>query len=192
MEKNDIIPAGIDGWSADGAGVAHVDGMAAFVAGGVPGDRCELRILKVAPTHAFAKIERLLEPSPKRIEPDCPLAGRCGGCALRQISYADELERVREALRRIGGIELELPPTLPSPSAVGYRNKAVYQLGSVNGRTVFGFYRRRTHEVLPCERCLLQSEQADAAARAVCALADELHLPVYHALCAAAEKEFFG
>ena len=183
MTKNEILTAGIDGWSADGAGVAHVDGMAVFVAGGVPGDRCRLRILKVSASHAFARIETLLEPSPRRIAPDCPLFGKCGGCALRQISYADELEfkqeRVREALRRIGGIDCEVEPTLPSPAWTGYRNKAVYQLASVNGRTVFGFYRRRTHEVLPCERCLLQSEQADEAAKTVCALADELHLPVY-------------
>ncbi len=108
MTKNDLFEVKIEGFSADGGGVCHVDGMAVFVALGVPGDLCEIRILKAAKTHAFARIERMIEPSGLRAEPDCPVFGRCGGCATRHMSYAAELEfkrgRVAEALERIGGV----------------------------------------------------------------------------------------
>jgi len=184
INKNDIITAEITGWGSDGAGVAHADGLAVFVSDGVPGDSGKLRILKVASSHAFAKIEKLDTVSPLRCESDCTLAGKCGGCALRHVDYSAELEfkrsRVEEALRRIGGVTFDVPTPLASPAPNGYRNKAVYQLAESNGRTVFGFYRRRTHDVLATRRCLLQSEEADAAAQAVCDLADALHIPVYN------------
>jgi len=84
INKNDIITAEITGWGSDGAGVAHADGLAVFVSDGVPGDSGKLRILKVASSHAFAKIEKLDTVSPLRCESDCTLAGKCGGQVLYQ------------------------------------------------------------------------------------------------------------
>ena len=99
------------------------------------------------------------------------------------MSYEAELEfkreRVAEALKRIGGIDFDVPAPVACPSPNGYRNKAVYQFTVRNRKTVSGFYRRRSHDVLPTARCLLQSEQADLTAAAVCELADRLRIPVY-------------
>ena len=59
MNKNDVIPAEVTGWSSDGAGIARVDGLTVFVSGGVPGDTGDILILKTARSHAFAKMERI-------------------------------------------------------------------------------------------------------------------------------------
>ena len=118
MRKNDSITAVIDGCTSEGAGVAHVDGMAVFVPCAIPGETAELRILKVQKTYAYAKIERLLEPSPERVPSDCPVYPQCGGCALRHMSYSAELaykeRRVRDAFERIAGVQVPMEPILPS------------------------------------------------------------------------------
>ena len=172
MNKNEIYEAEIEGWSSDGGGIAHVDGFAVFVAGAAPGDRCRIRIVKAARTHAFARIEELLRPSELREEPGCELFGRCGGCALRHVGYEAELEfkrrRVEDALRRIGGTDAAVAPVLPSPQRDGARNKAVYQLArGADGRLRAGFFRRRSNDVIACPRCPSLPEAADAAARAL-------------------------
>lgn len=175
MTKNELFEVGIEAFSADGGGVAHIDGQVVFVAFGVPGDRCEIRILKVAKTHAFARIERIIEPSELRVEPDCPVFGRCGGCATRQMSYAAELEfkrrKVSDALERIGGVEIELPPVIGVSGRNerdALRNKATYQLErGADGRLHAGFFRRRSNDIVSCERCLSLPESADRAAQAL-------------------------
>ena len=170
MNKNDTFEVEIDAWSADGGGIARVDGMAVFVAGAAPGDLCRVRILKVAKTHAFARIDELIKPSVLRSEPGCPVYGKCGGCALRHVSYEAELEfkrnRVAEALERIGGVSCKVEPVMPSPERDGARNKATYQLvRTKDGALKAGFFRRRSNDVISCERCPSLPEAADEAAR---------------------------
>ena len=56
-----------------------------------------------------ARLLAVREPSPARVEPDCPVFGRCGGCQARHMTYAETLrlkrQRVVDALTRIGGID---------------------------------------------------------------------------------------
>ena len=175
MTKNELFEVEIEAFSSDGGGIAHVDGQVVFVAFGVPGDRCEVRILKVAKTHAFARIERIIEPSALRVDPDCLAFGKCGGCASRHMSYAAELEfkrgRVSDALERIGGVKLELPPVLGVSGrneCDALRNKATYQLErGADGRLRAGFFRRRSNDIVSCDRCLSLPESAERAAAAL-------------------------
>ena len=109
LKKNDIIKLKITSATAEGSGVGRTDeGLAVFVPMTAVGDTLLVRILKVKKNYAFGKIEELLEPAPSRIEPDCPCFERCGGCAWRHISYAEECrikaQKVRDAVERIGGL----------------------------------------------------------------------------------------
>lgn len=172
--KNEIFTCEITGWSSDGAGVTHVDGRTVFVPGTIPGERWEVRIVKVRASSAFGKGERCLLPSPDRIAPDCPAYPRCGGCALRHMTYAKELEfkrsRVNDAYRHIGDMDLRASEILGAAETAHYRNKAIY---AVDGDLRPGFFRPRSHDVIPVERCLLQAEASDRAARAVCTFCRE-------------------
>jgi len=183
MKKNDIYQAKIDAWSSEGDGICRIEGMAVFVRGAVRGDLCDVRILKVLKSHAYAKIERIIEPSPHRIESDCRVFGKCGGCELRHVSYDEELrmkhERVADALKRIGGIDTAVESILPSPALEGYRNKVIYQTADINGVPVIGFYRRGSHDVVAADCCTLQSPDADRAAKAVQRFARENGVRMY-------------
>lgn len=184
LAKNQIHRVTVTGCTAEGQGVARVEGRAVFVAGALPGEEAEVRILKVTKTAVWGKIERLLSPSPERVEPDCPVCARCGGCDFRHVSYAGELaikkQRVEDAVRRIGGFDLKCEEILPSPLTARYRNKAIFNVGTgPEGRAVTGFYRPRTHEIVPVERCLLQCESADAAAAALRGWMDRYSVPAW-------------
>ena len=180
LRKNDIREVTIEGYSAEGLGVARVEGRVVFVHGAVRGERCQVRVLKVLKNMAFGRVERVLEPAPARREPDCPHYPACGGCDFRHISYEEELsakrQRVEDALRRVGGADVAVEAILGSEAVDGYRNKCQFPV-SPEGRA--GFYRARSHQVIPAADCRLQSPQAGAAARAVEGYLADLDVPAY-------------
>ena len=162
LQKNEIIRLTVTSATAEGSGVGKTqDGIAVFVPLSAPGDELEVRILKVKKTYAFGKIERILTPAPSRITPDCPHFSQCGGCVWRHISYEEECrikrQKVADALTRIGGIQTEVKPLLPSERVLRYRNKAQLPLGlSKDGDVLMGFYAFHSHRIIDCDDCALQ------------------------------------
>ena len=166
-EKNRVYRARIEGYTSEGLGVARIDGQAVFVHRALRGEDCDVLILKVLKNAAFGKAVRVYEPSPYRVEPDCPYYGRCGGCDFRHMDRTEELaakrQRVQDALRRIGGSAVTVEG-IDGGAPLHYRNKSQYPVaadGSV------GFYKARSHQVVPVTQCLIQKPQADAAAQAL-------------------------
>jgi len=173
LKKNDVYTAIITGYTAQGLGVCRIDGQVVFVHGALEGEEVRVRILKVLKQEAYGKIEELLQPSPHRITPDCPYDRFCGGCATRHMDYTEECRfkasRVRDALNRIGGQDLKDVPILGAETTENYRNKAIFPVGSVDDAPNAGFYRARSHELIPVEQCRIQSPAADRARAAVVA-----------------------
>lgn len=169
IKKNDRIELEIAGYTAEGSGVGRWQGMAVFVPMAAIGDRLETRVLKVAKTHAFGKIEQVLQPSPERIAPDCAYFSQCGGCVYRHLSYDAELrakqQRVKDAVTRIGGFpDLPVREILGAEQSDGYRNKAQLPIGrGPDGEIVLGFYANHSHRIVGCDRCRLQPPAFAAA-----------------------------
>lgn len=165
LSKNDIINLTITSTSADGSGVGKTqDGMAVFVPLSAVGDELEVRILKAKKTYAFGKIERIVTPSSARIEPDCPVFSKCGGCVWRHVSYDEECrikhQKVVDAVKRIGGIkDAVFSPIIKNDNVSRYRNKAQLPVGAdKNGNLLIGFYAFHSHRIIDCNDCLLQPE----------------------------------
>ena len=159
-KKNAVHTAEITGYTAEGMGVARLEGRVVFVPGTIRGERWTVRLEKVTKNVAWARGVELLEGSPERLEPDCPLAGRCGGCQFRHMTYAEELrakgQRVADALERVGGVKLELPPVLGAEEPERYRNKVQFPVAQEKRGLAIGYYRPRSHDVLDAPDCLLQ------------------------------------
>nr|WP_314635467.1 23S rRNA (uracil(1939)-C(5))-methyltransferase RlmD [uncultured Oribacterium sp.] len=138
LQKNDLIALEITDLTEEGQGVGKKDGLVFFVKDSVMGDKVEARILKVKKNYAYAKVEKLLEASPHRIAPLCPVAGKCGGCQLQHLSYEKELEwkedRIAQSLIRIAGLSPEEVESKKEGILGGvlsrYRNKAQYPVQS--------------------------------------------------------------
>ncbi|MFA9380676.1 MAG: TRAM domain-containing protein, partial [Acetanaerobacterium sp.] len=130
LQKNEMVELEILDVTNEGNGVGRIDGLAVFVPMSAVGDKLIVRITKVLKNYAYGIIDEVVLPSADRIESDCPVFRRCGGCAYRHISYEAELRikqrQVYETLARIGGVRFDEQRILPSPQADHYRNKAQY------------------------------------------------------------------
>ena len=166
LKKNDIITAEITDNGAGGEGIAKSDGYTLFVKNGVKGDRAEIKILKINKSFGFAKIEKLISPSDMRRTPPCPHFSRCGGCSIMHLDYPSQLalktEIVRNNLRKNGGFadgEYVFEKIIPSGDVFHYRNKAQFPASLVHGEFACGFFKERSHDIVPIENCLIQSEK---------------------------------
>ena len=159
-KKNDVLTLEITDLTPEGMGVGRADGYVVFVAGTAPGDVIEAHLIKAEKSYGYAKVEKIISPSPMRCEPDCPVFPRCGGCLYRHIKYENELgikkNWVKENFRRIGGFDIA-DMEIYSAAPDGYRNKAQYPAEmQKDGRLRFGFYSTHSHRVAPCRACALQ------------------------------------
>lgn len=176
-EKNTCHKVNITSINSSGFGVCRVEGVVCFVAGGVTGDELEIKIIKSKKNYNIGKIEKIITPSPKRQENDCSVFKKCGGCVYRHVKYKDELEikesSVRDAFERIGHFEnINLRPIISAESSLRYRNKAQYPVRNENGKFYAGFFASRTHEIVPCDDCLLQPEIFSEIVKEVCTWAE--------------------
>lgn len=183
LHKNQIEQTTIIAMSSDGNGIAKVGGMVVFVPYTAVGDQLLVRIVKVQKNFAFGIIEKLLDPSPDRVENSCPVYKKCGGCAFRHLSYEAELRHkaqfVQENLRRIGGLEPQMLPITPSPLQQGYRNKAQYPIREEDGEIVAGFFARRSHRVIPSAGCDLQPAFFEEILQYTLDFARQYRIPAY-------------
>ena len=179
LQKNDLIMLEITDLTEEGQGVGKKDGLVFFVKDSVMGDLVEARILKAKKNYAYAKVEKLLEASPYRIIPLCPVAGKCGGCQLQHLSYEKELawkeDRIAQSLIRIAGLSPEEVESKKEGILGGvlsrYRNKAQYPVQSRkeihSGKVVdtsasssalsMGFYGFHSHRIIETKDCLINS-----------------------------------
>ena len=181
--KNQIYEALITDYTAEGQGVAHIEGCAVFVPNAIAGERVRLRIEKAQKTWASGKIVEILEKSPHRRNRECPVAKLCGGCDFWHMDYAEETrlkaQRVTDCLNRLAGENLDPVPILAAPTCLGYRNKAQYPVSQKKGRAFAGFFRAGTHQVVENPRCRILPEETDAVKDTVIDYVNRFHVSVY-------------
>ncbi len=164
-EKDDSVTLVVEDMGADGEGIGKIDGFTFFVKDALIGDKVEAKVMKVKKGYAYARLMRIVSPSPNRTEPRCPYHKQCGGCQIQALDYSAQLlykeKKVRNNLMRIGGFSEKLLDSVMEP-IVGmehpyhYRNKAQFPIGTdKNGEIVTGFYAGRTHTIIPNTDCAL-------------------------------------
>ncbi len=166
LTKNDRVELEITGMTSEGCGVGRHGGLAVFVPNTVQGETVLAHIIKAKKNYAVGKCMDILKRSDKRTPSDCTVSERCGGCVFRHISYEEECrikwERVRDAVRKIGGIDTEISPIVPSEEVNFYRNKAQYPVRMENGEVKIGFFAQRTHRIVSSDGCKLQRREFDS------------------------------
>ncbi len=186
FEKGQLCKVEITDMSDQGQGIGKADGMAVFVPGAVVGDVALVRLTKVKKNYAFASLEEVESFSPHRIEPLCKEGAPkgCGGCSLAKLDYEGQLElkekQVRDKLCRLGGLaDPKVAHIIGMEEPFYYRNKVQLPISTGGiitrkggivenlGEPAIGFYKPRSHEVVDCTSCMLQSPAAMAAADAL-------------------------
>ena len=184
--KNQIYETTICDYTAEGQGIARIDGCVVFIPNAIVGERCRVRIEKAQKTWAAGKLVEILEKSPHRVNRECPISSSCGGCDFWHMDYTEETrlkaDRVKQALNRIGGENLDEIPILSAPTCQGYRNKAQYPVAVEKGRVYAGFFRAGTHQVVENQRCLILPEEADRVKKIVIDYVNHYRITAYDEL----------
>lgn len=203
MKKNDVFTVTIEDMGEDGAGIGKTDGYTWFIKDALIGDVIQASVMKMKKNYGFARLVKILEPAPGRVEPQCPVARACGGCQLQELDYREQLRfkerKVYNHLKRIGGMDrLFLPEDREKaagvPNAVvmepiigmedpwRYRNKAQYPVGlGKDGQPAAGFYAGRTHSLIPAPGldCLLGCQENKELLKIILDFMKEYKIPPY-------------
>lgn len=149
----------IESLTHEGKGVTHVNGKAVFVDGVLPGEKVEIKYVRVSRRYDEAIVNNLLQASPHRVEPACPHFGVCGGCSLQHIEAGEQIRFKQQVLldnlKHIGGVEPEsvLAPITGEPW--GYRRKARMGVKYVfkKEKLLVGFREKRSGYLAELEGC---------------------------------------
>ncbi|MHB9027378.1 MAG: 23S rRNA (uracil(1939)-C(5))-methyltransferase RlmD [Candidatus Latescibacterota bacterium] len=149
-----------------GDGVAHLEGRVIFIPDALPGDVVRMRVVQDKGTYLRGELLEVVEPSPDRVTPFCPLAERCGGCQWQSLAYPAQLRWkraiVEESLRRLGRIEdVPVEECLPSPEERGYRTVVRFPARQTASGLVMGYFERRSHRIVNLTACPLSGERAN-------------------------------
>ena len=134
----DKITLKVTGLGSSGEGVGKTDGFTVFAHGALADETVEVELEQVKKNYASGKVTAILEASPERVEPLCPVYEACGGCQLQHLNYTGQLkakeQQVRDALFRIGHLqEVKVLPIIGEEDPWHYRNKMQFPVAFENG-----------------------------------------------------------
>lgn len=184
VKRNEIYEGIVEDLTSSGAGVVKVGEYPLFVQGALRGERVKVKVTKTLKRYGFAKLEEIQTASSERQEAPCAVYDECGGCQLQHLTYEGQLEEKRQlvqnTLQKIGRFStIDVSPVLGMEHPWRYRNKSQVPLQYVNGRPAWGFFKQRTHDIVPTETCLIQTEEADRLLEAITNTLPKLHIPLY-------------
>src|SRR5699024_6568394 len=185
VKKNEEIIVTCEDLTHEGNGVAKVNNYPLFIPNILPGERAKIKIVRVNKNFAYGKLLSLESKSEARVEPPCNVFYRCGGCQLQHMNYETQLEMKRKNvinnLQRIGHLEgVPVHPVLGMSDPWYYRNKIQMPVGEKNGNLITGFYRERSHDIIPdMDSCLIQNKSGDDMIDVVREIANDLGIEAY-------------
>mgnify|MGYP002578864110 CR=1 FL=1 len=158
--------------SSEGKGVVKYNSVVGFVDNLLPEEKAEINITYLKKDIFFGEVKRLIEVSKYRVEPKCSYFKDCGGCSLMHLAYNEQLsykqKKVQECLKRIGGLDVKVNPTIGMENPFCYRNKIQMPIKlSKKGKIVSGFYKEKTHDIVPIETCEIENKKADKILKSI-------------------------
>lgn len=178
IKKNELIVVRSEKMISQGKCLGKLDGKIVLIENCLPDELVEARVIKVKKDYLEVKAEKILEPSPFRIEPRCKYFGLCGGCKLQDLEYQEQLRIkknfVEEALKRIGRIsDFSINDVIGCETQYFYRNKIEFSFAKrwlfeseiYNEREkqfALGFHIPKQYEkVINIDECYLQSDYSN-------------------------------
>ncbi|WP_461213439.1 23S rRNA (uracil(1939)-C(5))-methyltransferase RlmD [Lacticaseibacillus sp. GG6-2] len=180
--KNQELTVTIEDLTYEGMGVAKVDGYPLFIDGALPGEKVVAHVIKAEKKYAFARMNELLVSSADRVAPKAKAYAQTGIAPLQHLAYPAQLRFKQNQVVQLfkkSHLDIDVLPTLGMDKPYGYRNKAQIPVRNVNGVLTTGFYKRRSHELLPLEDFYIQDPEIDKAVLVVRDLLREYHIPAY-------------
>ena len=184
MEIKDKLKVEIVDISYDGYGVAKIDGYILFVDECLIGEKVLVEVTEMGKNYGFAKKLDIIHTSPYRVKPKCPHFGICGSCELLHLDYKQQLlfkkKVVEDTIRKVAQIEdLKIEKIVGMDNPYNYRNK-IQMPFAYNKKAMFGYYKKKSHEVVPIEKCYLQPDEMTEVIKFIKNLCNEYNVSIYN------------
>lgn len=152
-------------YTFDGKGIVKTNTKPCFVDALLVGEEADIKLNYQKSEMYFGKILKLHNLSPNRIKPLCPVSTACGGCCFQNLKYEEQLKfkqkKVKDALYKIGHLNVNVDPTIGMENPYHYRNKIQMPIGMNQKKQIIsGFYRTDSHEIIPINECFIEDERA--------------------------------
>ncbi len=148
MNCGQLVTLKISDIAFGGEGVARLDELVVFVPFVIVGETVEAEITELKKNFARARLVRVIEASPERVEAPCQYFRGCGGCQYQHMGYAEQLrvkhKQIADLFERVGKISRDVvAPVVPCPKPYGYRNRIMIrsQWNKPEQRLNIGFVR---------------------------------------------------
>lgn len=153
-------------WGINGEGIAYKNHKPVFVEGVIPDETAIIEITEENDRYAKGRLVELIDESPRRRHPVCPIADQCGGCALMHVDYKGQIRAkenlLKEALKKYAHWKGEIQPMVKNPSPLAYRNACKFPFGfNEEGQISTGMYERNSNDFVPVPRCLIHSKKLE-------------------------------
>ena len=186
LSKNKEYVVDIVDIGQGGVGIGKYEGFTVFVEGGLIQDKVKVRINKSKKNYAVGDIVEIFEKSPFRVDRICSDDLKdCGGCQIQELDYNKQLElktnEVKQVISRIGKLEnVEIHETIGMQSPCRYRNKAQFPIQNINGSTAIGFYKKKSHDVIPTDMCVIQHDINDKIIKIIKTYIQAYNVSIYN------------
>ena len=184
LEKNQIYQVKIIDDGYQGEGIAKIDNFPIFIQGAIKGEEVKIKILKVQSSFAYGKIIEIIKQEENRVEAECKVYNKCGGCNLRHIDYEYTLKIkkaiVQNCLYKALNKNIEVKDVIGMKKPMFYRNKLQYPIGlNKNKQAVMGVYSNRTHNIVPVSKCYIQNKICNEIANDIFEFINKNNISVY-------------
>ena len=186
LSKNKEYVVDIVDIGQGGVGIGKYEGFTVFIEGGLIQDKVKVIISKSKKNYAVGDIVEILEKSPFRVDRICSVDLKdCGGCQIQELDYNKQLElktnEVKQVISRIGKLEnVEIHETIGMQSPCRYRNKAQFPIQNINGSTAIGFYKKKSHDVIPTDMCVIQHDINDKIIKIIKTYIQAYNVSIYN------------
>ena len=186
INKNDVIKGKVIDLTHEGHGVIKLDRYPIFVPNVLIDEEVEFKVIKVKKNFAIGKLIKVLKQSEQRVIPPCIYYEKCGGCQLQHMSYESQLKMKKQQVINLFHKKAKLEETVIHDT-IGmdhpwrYRNKSQLPVGKdKNNKTIMGYYRQRSHDIIDMDSCLIQDEKQQELMNDIKQWLNELNVSIYN------------
>lgn len=185
LSKNEEYIVDIVDIGQGGVGIGKHNGFTVFVEGGLIEDKVKVKINKSKKNYAVGDIVEIIEKSPFRIDRVCSDNLKdCGGCQIQELEYQKQLDiktnEVKQVISRIGKLEdVIIHETLGMDKPLRYRNKAQFPIQKSGNTPIIGFYKKKSHDIIPMDKCVIQHDINDKIVKIIKTYINAYNVSVY-------------
>lgn len=185
LSKNEEYIVDIVDIGQGGVGIGKHNGFTVFVEGGLIEDKVKVKINKSKKNYAVGDIVEIIEKSPFRRNRVCSDNLKdCGGCQIQELEYQKQLDiktnEVKQVISRIGKLEdVIIHETLGMDKPLRYRNKAQFPIQKSGNTPIIGFYKKKSHDIIPMDKCVIQHDINDKIVKIIKTYINAYNVSVY-------------